>query len=860
MSKWSGTDLVGRQISTALAAFITDHSGEDEGSISGTRKRRRTIQSKSKDGVADLGNKLYGNGPRIIGHIRAYSVALNKFYVLWTLDELSNIADVDLSICRFVPPWIRFQGSSDSIDVCNSASLILSASFPSLETLLVSGKYEANERVVTEKENSEEMDFPLECCTLCGEAVLNFCGSPINEDVLDVFDRSDSYEEIYDSVFELKECQVCKKKYHGSCMPDIVASEKLKKSPQRSECDFWTCWFCLGMWCTMRSVCECCCLRVSVIMLACEECNATAWSTALKKVFLTDVLTSPGLQKFSAKHGKSLNFGQKLVCDECSHKFSELKHEYCPICTQSYPSEEELRKGLSRSKVSNGPADDLFSLPIPTASGAIQLPYVFPNVDCSNGLYMLVKDNSLGESTVGVQLLDESCDGMVECNECSRWVHAKCESINQAAFEAIGNESHPIWGCEYLCPMCRYNVCNSLLTELEDHDIYGLFAEPVTEDVAPGYSEIIRNPMDLTTMKSKLNSGVYKSVNTLRQDFELICDNALKFNKHGDKYWKATLVFFLRGEASFAASRISSVSVFGESIMKSVSRDEVKRGIGDICKCSGLKTAKAPESDSTRKVTSHKTSTSGLFETPGYDVPMWINRWFSEGSMGSKELSSNAEDNNINDIYSRSYSNGRKKREYGTETAAQVEVDVVKRKERKDKEQSAVVADASGCSSNLPAINLPKVLSGSTHTSFIKGSISVLDPEYAFYDCSCDRCQICGASDSSSGLKGDDLRLVFCASCGEAFHRYCIHTVEATSSGAQSTFDSCITKISDDWKCINCSSCAECGVNSGGDDEEYVYCDSCDRAYHLGCIIPAMRSAPSGKWFCKVSVSYVLLS
>ena len=40
-------------------------------------------------------------------------------------------------------------------------------------------------------------------------------------------------------------------------------------------------------------------------------------------------------------------------------------------------------------------------------------------------------------------------------------------------------------------------------------DIFGL---PVTDDIAPGYSSIIKNPMDLSTMRKKIDSHAYNSI------------------------------------------------------------------------------------------------------------------------------------------------------------------------------------------------------------------------------------------------------------------------------------------------------------------------------------------------------------
>ena len=37
-----------------------------------------------------------------------------------------------------------------------------------------------------------------------------------------------------------------------------------------------------------------------------------------------------------------------------------------------------------------------------------------------------------------------------------------------------------------------------------------IFKYPVTPEIAPGYSDVVKQPMDLTTMRRKLDEGVYQ--------------------------------------------------------------------------------------------------------------------------------------------------------------------------------------------------------------------------------------------------------------------------------------------------------------------------------------------------------------
>jgi hypothetical protein len=48
-----------------------------------------------------------------------------------------------------------------------------------------------------------------------------------------------------------------------------------------------------------------------------------------------------------------------------------------------------------------------------------------------------------------------------------------------------------------------------LISRKDKEDIFQL---PVTDDIAPGYSTIIKNPMDLSTMKKKIDSQMYMNI------------------------------------------------------------------------------------------------------------------------------------------------------------------------------------------------------------------------------------------------------------------------------------------------------------------------------------------------------------
>lgn len=43
-------------------------------------------------------------------------------------------------------------------------------------------------------------------------------------------------------------------------------------------------------------------------------------------------------------------------------------------------------------------------------------------------------------------------------------------------------------------------------------DVNGFFAFPVTDSIAPGYSNVITKAMDFSTMKKKIDKAMYKSI------------------------------------------------------------------------------------------------------------------------------------------------------------------------------------------------------------------------------------------------------------------------------------------------------------------------------------------------------------
>lgn len=85
----------------------------------------------------------------------------------------------------------------------------------------------------------------------------------------------------------------------------------------------------------------------------------------------------------------------------------------------------------------------------------------------------------------------------------------------------------------------RQQLLEHFLRLLQRKDQHGFFAFPVTDAIAPGYSMIIKHPMDFSTMKDKIAANEYKTITEFKADFKLMCDNAMVYNRPETVYYKA---------------------------------------------------------------------------------------------------------------------------------------------------------------------------------------------------------------------------------------------------------------------------------------------------------------------------------
>ena len=81
------------------------------------------------------------------------------------------------------------------------------------------------------------------------------------------------------------------------------------------------------------------------------------------------------------------------------------------------------------------------------------------------------------------------------------------------------------------------------LSAMKESDQQNLFLNPVTDAIAPGYSKVIKKPMSISTMESKVDNHVYVSIEDWSSDVKLMFKNCIDYNQGSAGQW-------FRGEAA----------------------------------------------------------------------------------------------------------------------------------------------------------------------------------------------------------------------------------------------------------------------------------------------------------------------
>lgn len=95
-------------------------------------------------------------------------------------------------------------------------------------------------------------------------------------------------------------------------------------------------------------------------------------------------------------------------------------------------------------------------------------------------------------------------------------------------------------------------MCNSIITQLKRNPNSKPFLSPVNpvEYKIPDYFDIITNPMDISTIESKLKQQAYSTTRQFKDDLTLIWMNSYKYNQKGSD------IYFMTSEMDKLSNRL----------------------------------------------------------------------------------------------------------------------------------------------------------------------------------------------------------------------------------------------------------------------------------------------------------------
>ena len=85
---------------------------------------------------------------------------------------------------------------------------------------------------------------------------------------------------------------------------------------------------------------------------------------------------------------------------------------------------------------------------------------------------------------------------------------------------------------------------------------------------------------------------------------------------------------------------------------------------------------------------------------------------------------------------------------------------------------------------------------------------------------------------------GEDEELLSCSECGNSGHPSCMQYSKELTIRVQE----------EDWQCVECKKCHIC--KEQGNAANLLFCDACDKGYHMECVTPPMDDMPMGSWIC----------
>lgn len=561
----------------------------------------------------------------------------------------------------------------------------------------------------------------------------------------------------------------------------------------------------------------------------------------------------------------------------------DLKVPYvCSDCTSCAGCEGGKLAGSTDTEVGVRPKWSRWQQPLSSVSLCEScVPYYNTKCFCS------VCDHILNDDALA------TCVSLLTCTTCQHWVHAECEPDSHPAFHnasanedfeldvlvdpvnltikqngegpessstevtsTIKEEAKPTKQVDedfahslrfrtgydprvlnkYECLTCRKVRMLRVIHRLVLEDKIDLFKEPVTEAIAPTYFDVIKSPMDLSTMQRKILDNAYPSTNfrEFRDDFELMCLNAVTFNSKERDFliWREAWRFYGQGQRIFRQTAPKSRmkqrgGKYYDALVIAAKRQLPnnsslgKQQLDDDDDDEGGQSDKDETEPMDQEAAVDKGAASSIHDA--HNGPATVN------GHGNKQSTTEEGDTNAvhaNGVLSAPTDSSAERLSSATDVLVKgahetltvslpSTVDTLQRRGnliRTPRDSFVIQSEVARLNGPTPQVELFSITQTRTAAH-----------EY----CWMDMCVTCG----SAGRRDD---MIFCVDCGECFHTFCTPdmTQEVLSTNE---------RLRTYWRCQNCTLCEVCGCPPASDEGLYS-CANCARGFHGCCLIPVIRS------------------
>jgi len=102
-------------------------------------------------------------------------------------------------------------------------------------------------------------------------------------------------------------------------------------------------------------------------------------------------------------------------------------------------------------------------------------------------------------------------------------------------------------------------------------------------------------------------------------------------------------------------------------------------------------------------------------------------------------------------------------------------------------------------------------------------------------------CSFCLGT-SERNRKGKPEEFISCKDCGNSTHPSCVKYGPELIARIKAS----------PWQCLDCKSCGYC--HKAAFSNSMLFCDACDKGFHMECLNPPLSTLPEGSWICPVCV------